>query len=123
MTSDETPATDDPRRGEAAEAREPATLKDAIADALRTVYEPEIPISIYELGLIYNIAVDEAGKVNIVMTLTAPACPVADILPEEVAEKARAVDGVAEVKVELVWDPPWTPDMMSEAARLELGMF
>ena len=123
MTSDETPATDDPRRGEAAEAREPATLKDAIADALRTVYDPEIPISIYELGLIYNIAVDEAGKVNIVMTLTAPACPVADILPEEVAEKARAVDGVAEVSVELVWDPPWTPDMMSEAARLELGMF
>ena len=123
MTSDETPATDDPRRGEAAEAREPATLKDAIADALRTVYDPEIPISIYELGLIYNIAVDEAGKVNIFMTLTAPACPVADILPEEVAEKARAVDGVAEVSVELVWDPPWTPDMMSEAARLELGMF
>ncbi len=123
MTSDETQAPDDPRRGEAAEARAPATLKDAIADALRTVYDPEIPVSIYELGLIYNIAVDEAGKVNIVMTLTAPACPVADILPEEVAEKARAVDGVAEVKVDLVWDPPWTPDMMSEAARLELGMF
>ncbi len=123
MTSDETRETDDPRRGEAAEARAPATLKDAIADALRTVYDPEIPVDIYELGLIYNIAVDEAGKVNIVMTLTAPACPVADILPEEVAEKARAVDGVAEVSVELVWDPPWTPDMMSEAARLELGMF
>ncbi len=123
MTSDETPAPDDPRRGEAAEAREPAALEDAIADALRTVYDPEIPVNIYELGLIYKIGIDDAGKVNIVMTLTAPACPVADILPEEVAEKARAVDGVAEVKVELVWDPPWTPDMMSEAARLELGMF
>ncbi len=104
-------------------AEDHAAMREAIVDRLRTVYDPEIPVSIYELGLIYNIAVDEAGKVEILMTLTAPACPVADILPEEVAEKARAVDGVAEVKVDLVWDPPWTPDMMSEAARLELGMF
>ncbi len=123
MTSDETPASVDPQHDEAIDAGEPATLKDAIAAALRTVYDPEIPVNIYDLGLIYEIAVDEVGKVNIVMTLTAPACPVADILPGEVEEKARAVDGVTDASVELVWDPPWTPDMMSEAARLELGMF
>ena len=96
--------------------------EDVIA-AISTVYDPEIPVNIYELGLIYEIDIDAAGRVVIEMTLTAPACPVADILPEEVAEKARAVPGVTDAKVELVWDPPWTPDRMSEAARLELGMF
>ena len=104
-------------------AEDHAAMREAIIERLRTVYDPEIPVSIYDLGLIYKIDIDDAGKVDIVMTLTAPACPVADTLPIEVAEKARAVDGVAEVKVDLVWDPPWTPDMMSEAARLELGMF
>ncbi len=98
-------------------------LRDRVIDALRTVYDPEIPISIYELGLIYKLDVDSRGRVEIDMTLTAPACPVADILPGEVEEKARAVPGVTDVKVELVWDPPWTPDRMSDAARLELGMF
>ena len=98
-------------------------LKPAIIEALRTVYDPEIPVSLYDLGLIYDIVISPAGKVDIVMTLTAPGCPVADILPVEVADKARAVPGVTDVHVELVWDPPWTPDRMSEAARLELGMF
>ncbi len=97
--------------------------RDDVIAAISTVYDPEIPVNIYELGLIYEIDIDAAGRVVIEMTLTAPACPVADILPEEVAEKARAVPGVTDAKVELVWDPPWTPDRMSEAARLELGMF
>ncbi len=104
-------------------ARDTETIKAAIVEALRTVYDPEIPVSLYELGLIYDIIVDPAGKVDIVMTLTAPGCPVADILPQEVEKAALAVDGVGGVHVELVFDPPWRPDMMSEAARLELGMF
>ncbi len=97
--------------------------REGVIEAVSTVYDPEIPVNIYELGLIYGIDIDAAGGVAIEMTLTAPACPVADILPEEAAEKVRAVPGVTDVKVELVWDPPWTPDRMSEAARLELGMF
>ena len=99
------------------------TIREAIVEALRTVYDPEIPVSLYELGLIYEINIDPAGQVEIVMTLTAPGCPVADILPREVEKAATAVDGVAGVHVELVFDPTWRPDMMSEAARLELGMF
>ena len=98
-------------------------VKTAIIEALRTVYDPEIPVSLYELGLIYDIIVAPSGKVDIVMTLTAPGCPVADILPHEVEKAAKSVDGVSGVHVELVFDPPWKPDMMSEAARLELGMF
>ncbi len=97
--------------------------RQSVVEAVSTVYDPEIPINIYELGLIYAIDIDPAGRVSITMTLTAPACPVADLLPAEVAEKARAVPGVTDVNVELVWDPPWTPERMSDAARLELGMF
>ncbi len=99
------------------------TVKAAVIEALRTVYDPEIPVSLYDLGLIYDIVIAPTGKVDIVMTLTAPGCPVADILPMEVEKAARAAEGVAAVRVELVFDPPWRPDMMSEAARLELGMF
>ena len=98
-------------------------LEAAIVEALQTVYDPEIPVSIYELGLIYDIAIDGDAQVAITMTLTAPGCPVADILPVEIEEKVRAVPGVASARVEITWDPPWRPDMMSEAARLELGMF
>ncbi len=98
-------------------------VKAGVVEALRAVYDPEIPVSLYELGLIYDIIVAPAGKVDIVMTLTAPGCPVADILPQEVEKAAQAVDGVSGVHVELVFDPPWKPDMMSEVARLELGMF
>jgi len=97
-------------------------LKDGVIGVLRTVYDPEIPIDIYELGLIYEVDVDEDSAVYIKMTLTSPMCPVAETLPPEVEAKARTVDGVADVKLDLVWDPPWSPSMMSDAARLELGM-
>jgi len=96
-------------------------LKDEIIEALKNVYDPEIPVDIYELGLIYDLEVDPSGQVNIRMTLTSPACPVAGSLPGEVEAKAAAVPGVNSVEVELVWDPPWTMELMSEAAKLELG--
>ena len=98
-------------------------VQQNIIDALHTIYDPEIPIDIYELGLIYAVDVAADGKVDITMTLTAPGCPVADILPAEVEQKARDVDGVTDVTVDLVWEPPWTMDRLSDAARLELGMF
>ncbi len=96
-------------------------LEAHIYDAIALVYDPEIPVNIYELGLIYNVDVGAGGDVAIDMTLTSPACPVAGTLPGEVETRVREVDGVSEVKVDLVWDPPWTPDRMTEAARLELG--
>ena len=95
---------------------------DAVADALRTVYDPEIPVNIFELGLIYRLDIASGGKVEIEMTLTAPACPVAGTLPGEVAEKVAAVPGVGEVEVKLVWDPPWTPQRMSDDARMVLDI-
>ena len=90
---------------------------------VREVYDPEIPLNIYDLGLIYRIDITEESHIAIDMTLTSPMCPVAGSLPGEVEMAARGVDGVAEVVVELVWDPPWGPEVMSEAARLELGIF
>ena len=93
-----------------------------VLEAIRTCYDPEIPVNIYDLGLIYNVDVDAAGSVRVDMTLTSPACPVAGTLPIEVENKVKAVDGVTAAKVEIVWDPPWTPDLMSEAARLELNI-
>jgi FeS assembly SUF system protein len=96
-------------------------LKSALVDVMKTVYDPEIPVDIWELGLIYDLDVDEAGGVKIRMTLTSPMCPVAETLPPEVEAKARGVEGVSDVKLDLVWDPPWSPSMMSEAARLELN--
>ena len=98
------------------------SLEDAVVAALQTVYDPEIPVNIYELGLVYNIACDDSGHVDITMTLTSPACPVAGTLPGEVEAKAESVEGVSSATVEVVWDPVWNPSMMSEAARLELGM-
>jgi FeS assembly SUF system protein len=97
-------------------------IKDRIIETLHTVYDPEIPVDIYELGLIYSVDVNDKGEATVVMTLTSPACPVAGSLPGEVEHKIRTVDGVTDVHVELVWDPPWTPDKMSEVARLELNM-
>lgn len=94
-----------------------------VVDALRTVFDPEIPVSIYDLGLIYNIDIQPGGKIDIKMTLTAPGCPVAGEMPGIVERAVGVVDGVEEVSVELVWSPPWDPSRMSEAARLELGMF
>lgn len=101
---------------------DPAKVEEAVIEALKTVYDPEIPVNIYELGLIYGVEVSEDGRAEIRMTLTAPACPVAGALVEEVAEKSGRVEGVSTSHVELVWDPPWTPDNMTEAAKLELGM-
>lgn len=98
------------------------SLKDEIVAALRKVYDPEMPVNIYELGLIYGLDVDEAGDVQIRMTLTAPNCPVAGTLPAEVERAARAVPGVTSVKLELTFDPPWSKDRMSEAAKLALGI-
>lgn len=97
-------------------------IREGVIEALRTVYDPEIPVNIYELGLVYDVEVREEAKVYVRMTLTSPMCPVAESLPPEVEAKARGVAGVRDVEVELVWDPPWNPGMMSEAARLELGM-
>ena len=91
-------------------------------DALRTVFDPELPVNIYELGLIYDIAVDGENQVKVKMTLTAPACPVAGTLPPEVERKIEAIPEVTSATVELVWDPPWTKDRMSEVAMLELGL-
>jgi FeS assembly SUF system protein len=98
------------------------TSKDQIVAALKKVYDPEMPVNIYELGLIYALELDEAGHVDVRMTLTAPNCPVAGTLPGEVERAIRGVPGVSDVKLELVFDPPWTKDRMSEAAKLTLGI-
>lgn len=98
------------------------TMREAVIAALQTVYDPEIPTNIYELGLIYDCEVGADGKVEIRMTLTAPGCPVAGTMPGMVEDAVSTVEGVTEVDVELVWDPPWDPSRMSEAARLDLGM-
>ena len=100
----------------------PTELEETIVEAIKTIYDPEIPVNIYELGLIYNVAVADDGHVDVIMTLTSPACPVAGTLPGEVQAKVESVDGVTAADVEIVWDPVWNPSMMSEAARLELGM-
>lgn len=96
---------------------------DLIIDNLKEVYDPEIPVNIYDLGLIYNVDVDENNMANIVMTLTAPGCPVADILLDDVTAAAKSVEGIDGANVELTFDPPWDKSMMSEEARLELGFF
>ena len=100
-----------------------AEIRPQVLDALGTVFDPEIPVNIREMGLIYDVLVDKDGRVGVRMTLTAPACPAAQSLPVEVREKARAVPGVTDAKVEIVWDPPWTKDRMSEAAKLQLGLW
>jgi len=100
----------------------PDEMKQSVVDVLKTVYDPEIPVDIYELGLIYEVDVKEDGTTYVKMTLTSPMCPVAETLPPEVEAKVAGVPGIAEVALDLVWEPPWSPSMMSEAARLELGM-
>ena len=97
-------------------------LKTKIVDALQTVYDPEIPVSIYELGLIYDIVISNEYDVNITMTLTTPNCPEAQSIPEKVADTVLLVNGVKDVKVEITWEPPWSQDKMTEAAKLELGL-
>ncbi len=108
-------------KDETAELLEGETLKDAVIAALRDIFDPEIPVNIYDLGLIYGVDVDE-GHVTISMTLTTPHCPVAETMPGEVELRVMAVPGVATADVNLVWDPPWNPASMSDEARLELGM-
>ena len=97
------------------------TLRDQVEETLRTVYDPEIPVNIYDLGLVYKIEIGEEGKVMVIMTLTAPGCPVAGSIMEEVNNKISAIPGVTSADVRLTFDPPWTKDMMSEEAKLELG--
>jgi FeS assembly SUF system protein len=100
----------------------PSAIQDRVVQALRTVYDPEIPLNIYDLGLVYSIDVGDHGKVHVRMTLTAPGCPVAGSLVQEVHDRVRSVPGVSHAKTELVWDPPWTRERMSMEAQLELGL-
>ncbi len=97
-------------------------LQSAVIDALKSIYDPEIPVDIYELGLIYDVAIDEDGDAVVTMTLTTPHCPVAESLPQEVELRVLSVPGIRDAEVKLVWDPPWDPSKMSDEARLELGM-
>ena len=97
-------------------------IKNQVIEEIKKIYDPEIPVNIYELGLIYKIEVDEKNKVNIDMTLTSPNCPVAESLPKEVKENIMKVEGVSDVNLNLVWEPPWNKDKMSEAAKLELNL-
>jgi FeS assembly SUF system protein len=97
-------------------------LKKRIVNVLRKIHDPEIPVNIYDLGLIYDLNVGDAGDVSVRMTLTSPTCPVADELVRQVQRQVKEVEGVTEARVELTWDPPWSPDLLSEAARLELNL-
>lgn len=97
-------------------------LKEKVVEILKTCYDPEIPVNIYELGLIYDVDIDDASNVHVKMTLTSPACPAAGTLPGEVEDKIRSIQETKDVKVEVVWEPTWNPDMMSDVARYELGM-
>ncbi|MBK7104310.1 MAG: SUF system Fe-S cluster assembly protein [Ignavibacteriae bacterium] len=96
-------------------------LEQKIISVLETVYDPEIPVNIYELGMIYNIKIDDGANVEIMMTLTSPACPVAESLPGEVRQRIKEIENVNDVKINLVWEPPWNKDMMSDEAKLNLG--
>jgi FeS assembly SUF system protein len=97
------------------------TLEDRVVETLKTIFDPEIPVNIYELGLIYRVRIEEPDQVYIKMTLTSPQCPVAESLPIEVESKVNTLEGVSNTYVEIVWEPSWNPEMMSEAAKLELG--
>ena len=108
--------------GEPLENGVPVAGEAAVIEAMRDVYDPEIPVNIYDLGLIYNFTIGDVGNVNAEMSLTSPGCPVAGDLPGWVADAVAKVDGIGEVEVKLVWDPPWTPELMSEDAKLALGI-
>jgi len=118
-------ATDDVATGDLAtndgEASPKDALKQDVIAAISEIFDPEIPVNIYDLGLIYDVHVGDEGKIDVVMTLTSPHCPVAEILPGQVKSRVELVEGVNEVDLELTWDPPWTPENMSEPAKLELG--
>jgi FeS assembly SUF system protein len=118
-----TSASSEPGLPVVADDQRTAALKPGIVEAISTVYDPEIPVNIWELGLIYDIVVDAAGRAGITMTLTAPGCPAAQSLPGEVGEKVKTVPGVTDAIVEVVWEPAWSKDRMSEAAKLQLGLW
>ena len=101
---------------------DPENVRASIIETLKTVFDPEIPVNIYDMGMIYEVRVEENGYAYVKMTLTSPACPVAGTLPPEVEQKVASVEGVNDAKVDLVWDPPWTQAMLSEAAKLQLGL-
>lgn len=105
-----------------ADTSAPNDLGEKIVRVLKTVYDPEIPVDIYELGLIYDVFVNDADEVKVLMTLTTPNCPVAETLPQEVEEKVKSLDEVKDAEVEITFDPPWSQDLMSEEAKLELGL-
>jgi len=119
----EPPAPTTETAGIVPDAEKTAELKPRIIEAIATVFDPEIPVNIWELGLIYDVVVDAAGVAAVRMTLTAPGCPAAQSLPVEVADKVKAVAGVADAKVDVVWEPAWTKDRMSDVAKLQLGMW
>lgn len=119
----ETPAPTEQTSGLVADAARTEALKPAIVEAIRTVFDPEIPVNIWELGLIYDVFVDAAGVAGVRMTLTAPGCPAAQSLPVEVARRVKAVPGVSDARVDVVWEPAWTKDRMSDVAKLQLGMW
>ena len=111
------------KRGEPLHEGASVASKEAVVEALRTVFDPEIPVNIYDLGLIYEIDIDAAGNAKIKMSLTAPGCPVAGQMPVWVADAASSVEGIGEAEATIVWEPAWSPDLMSEDAKLALGMF
>jgi len=117
------PSGDEQTAGMVADSAKTLELKPKVVEALSSVYDPEIPVNIYELGLIYDVIIDATAVVGIRMTLTAPACPAAQTLPLEVASRVKAIPGVTDVKVDIVWEPPWDRDKMSDAAKLQLGLF
>jgi len=117
------PVAESTRTDFVADADKTAALKPAIVEAISTVYDPEIPVNIWELGLIYDVSVDANGGALVTMTLTAPGCPAAQSLPAEVESKVRGVAGVTNAKVDVVWEPGWTKDRMSDAAKLQLGIW
>jgi FeS assembly SUF system protein len=119
----EPPAPTNETEGLVADPSKTAELKPKIVEAISTVYDPEIPVNIWELGLIYDVIVDSAGVAGVTMTLTAPGCPAAQSLPGEVQRKVLEVPGVTDAKVDVVWEPAWTKDRMSEAAKLQLGLW
>jgi FeS assembly SUF system protein len=121
--SPETPQSTDSAAVLVADDAKTAELKPQIIEAISMVYDPEIPVNIYELGLIYDVIVDAQGVAGVQMTLTAPGCPAAQELPVEVATRVKAVPGVTDAKVDVVWEPAWTKDRMSDAAKLQLGMW
>ena len=121
--SPETPPSGTETAGIQADASATESLRPKIVEAIQTVYDPEIPVNIWELGLVYDVVVDAAGVAGIRMTLTAPGCPAAQSLPVEVAQKVKAVPGVTDAKVDVVWDPPWDKDRMSDASKLQLGLW